>query len=109
MSIKEIDENNFEEEVLKSKVPVVIDMWAAWCGPCRMYSPVIEEVSNEYGNKAKFVKIDVDNNQKLAERYGVMSIPTTLLITGGTVKAENIGAISKEALKRWLDQNIRNR
>jgi thioredoxin len=106
--ITDINKPDFEKLVLNSSVPVVVDVWAEWCGPCRMYSPVIEEVSKDYDGKVKFVKInaDADSNQELLESYGIMSIPTTLLIVEGKVKATNIGTISKDALRKWLKSNL---
>lgn len=106
MVVKDINENEFEEEVLKSETPVVIDFWAEWCGPCRMFSPLIEEVSEEYKGKVKFVKIDVDKNQQLASKYNVMSIPTAVLIDKGELKAVSVGAIPKESLKEWVNKNL---
>jgi len=106
MAVADINEKEFDSEVLKSKIPVVIDMWAEWCGPCRMYSPVIEQVSEEYDKKVKFVKINVDDNESLAQKYNVMSIPTTLLIENGEIKAMNVGAVPKESLKGWLKKNL---
>jgi len=106
MAVADVSEKEFDSEVLKSKVPVVIDLWAEWCGPCRMYSPIIEQVSEEYDKKVKFVKINIDENESLAQRYNVMSIPTTLLIEHGEVKTRNVGAVSKEILKSWLKKNL---
>lgn len=106
MTVTDVSEKDFEEEVLKSKLPVLVDVWATWCGPCRIYSPVVDEVSKEYSGKVKFVKIDADENEKIAVKYNIQSIPTTLLIVRGNVKAMNVGAIPKEALKRWIDKNL---
>jgi len=108
MSVIETNKTNFENHVLKSDVPVVVDIWAEWCGPCRMYSPVVEEVSKDYEGKVKFMKVnaDSDDNQRLLEKYSIMSIPTTLLIENGKVKAMNVGALSKEALRKWLKSNL---
>ena len=106
MSITDVSEANFEKQVLKSSVPVVVDIWADWCGPCRLYAPIIEEVSKDYDGKVKFFKMNADENQKTLEKYDIMSIPTTLLIENGVVKAMNIGAISKDALKKWLKGNL---
>lgn len=106
MTVTDVSEKDFEDEVLKSKLPVLVDVWATWCGPCRIYSPVVDEVSKEYSGKVKFVKIDADENEKIAVKYNIQSIPTTLLIVRGNVKAMNVGAIPKEALKRWIDKSL---
>jgi len=106
MSITDVNESNFEKMVLKSNIPVVIDIWADWCGPCRLYAPIIEEVSKDYDGKVKFLKMNADDSQKILQKYDIMSIPTTLLIEEGVVKAMNIGAISKDALKKWLKSNL---
>ena len=105
--MSDIDSNNFESEVLKSPIPVIIDMWAVWCGPCRMYSPIIEDVSNDYDGKVKFFKLNVDENEAIAAKYKIMSIPTTLLFVNGEVKAMNIGAVSREYLKTWIERNLK--
>jgi thioredoxin 1 len=104
--VEEITDASFEKEVLKSKIPVIVDCWATWCGPCRMYGPVMEEVSKEYDGKIKFVKLDVDDNDKIAQKYEIMSIPTTLLVEKGQIKAVNVGAVSKDALKKWIQSNM---
>ncbi len=106
MAVIDIDEKNFDAEVLKSDKPVIVDVWAEWCGPCRMYGPIIEEVAKEYEGKIKFVKINADDNQTIDEKYNVMSIPTTLLIEKGKLKAASVGAVPKESLKKWIDQNL---
>ncbi len=106
MSVSDVNESNFDAEVLKSKTPVVVDIWATWCGPCRMYSPIVEEVSKDYSGKIKFVKVDADENQNIAQKYNIMSIPTTLLMKDGKVKAMQVGAVPKEALKKWIDKNL---
>lgn len=106
MTTVDITEANFDAEVVKSDKPVVADLWAEWCGPCRMYSPIIDEVSDEYKLKAKFVKINVDNNEKLAMQFNVQSIPTTLILVKGKVKAMSVGALPKETLKSWLNKNL---
>lgn len=106
MSVNDVSEANFENEVMKSKTPVVVDIWAPWCGPCRMYSPIVDETSKDYEGKVKFVKLNADENGKIAAKYNVMSIPTTLLIKGGKVAAMQVGAVPRETLKRWIDKNI---
>lgn len=107
MSVIDVDEKNFESEVLKSPIPVIVDVWAEWCGPCRFYSPIIDEVSKDYDGKIKFVKLNSDYNTNIAVKYNIMAIPTTLLIKNGTVKAVNVGAVPKETLKHWIDSNIK--
>ncbi len=102
----EINSGNFEQEVLKSNVPVVIDFWAPWCGPCRVFSPVIDEVSKEYEGKAKFAKVNTDDNQEIAVKYNIMSIPTVMLFVEGKPKATSVGAVPKEALKKWILKNM---
>lgn len=106
MAAVDVKEAEFDSVVLDSKIPVLVDVWAEWCGPCRLYTPVIEEVSKEYEGKIKFVKINADENQKVVQRYNITSIPTTLLIINGEIKAMNVGAIPKDALKRWISKNL---
>ncbi len=104
--VKDINSDVFEAEVLKSKVPVVIDFWAPWCGPCRIFSPTIEDVSKGYENKVKFLKMNTDENESIAGEYNIMSIPTVLLFENGQVKAMSVGAIPKPEFKKWLDSNL---
>lgn len=106
MAVMDVSEKDFDSEVLKSDKPVVVDVWATWCGPCRMFGPIIDEVAKEYEGKVKFVKVDADENQAIGEKYGIMSIPTTLLIVKGQLKAQSVGAIPKEALKKWIERNL---
>ncbi len=89
-------DDNFETEVINSELPVLIDFWAAWCGPCRMIAPIVEELAEEFDGKLKVGKLDVDDNQQTAIKYGVRSIPTVLLLKGGEVKDTIIGAVSKD-------------
>jgi len=98
MPLVTITDDNFEEEVLKSDKPVLIDFWATWCGPCRMIAPIVEEMATEYEGKAKIGKLDVDSNQQTSIKYGVRSIPTLLLFKGGELKETIIGAVPKAHL-----------
>ena len=101
-----ISDENFETEVLKSDQPVLIDFWAAWCGPCKMIAPVVEELAGEYDGKVKIGKLDVDNNQQTAIKYGVRSIPTLLVFKNGEVKDTIIGAVPKAQITQKLDSVI---
>ncbi len=102
----ELNEKNFEEEVIKSKIPVVVDFWAAWCGPCRIFSPVLEEVSKDFEGKVKFGKLNTDENEAIATKYNIMSIPTALMFKNGEVEAMSVGAIPKEDLREWVKKNM---
>jgi thioredoxin len=102
-TVMHITSGAFESEVMKSDLPVLVDFYADWCGPCKMVSPVIEQLSHEYSGKAKFVKVDTDSNQDLAMRYGIMSIPTVMLFSGGKVKDVVIGAAPAGTYKSKLD------
>ncbi len=99
----EINESNFEEVVLKSDKPVLVDFWAAWCGPCRMVGPVVEEIAGEYADTAVVGKVDVDANQELSVKYGIRSIPALLVFKGGEVVDSVIGAVPKGVLTSKLD------
>ena len=99
----EITDANFEETVLKSDKPVVVDFWAAWCGPCRMVGPVIEELSNDYDGKAVVGKLDVDANQEFAAKYGVRNIPTVLVFQNGEVVGRQVGVAPKKVYAEAID------
>ena len=100
----EITDSNFEEMVVKSEKPVVLDFWAVWCGPCRMIGPLIDEMSNEYGEKAVIGKVNVDENHEVSARFGIRNIPTVLYLKGGEVVDKVVGAVGKNVLTEKLDK-----
>ncbi len=102
----EFTDQNFSTEVLQSDKPVLVDFWAVWCGPCKMIAPIVEELAVEYEGKAKVGKLDVDNNQESAIKYGVRSIPTVLIFKGGKVVDTIIGAVPKIHLKQKLEAAV---
>jgi thioredoxin 1 len=99
-----ITTENFETEVLKSELPVLVDFWATWCGPCRMIAPIIEEIANDYQGKIKVGKVNVDEEGDLAVKYGISSIPTLLLFKGGEVVKKTLGYMPKEAVVKFIEE-----
>ncbi|HZJ78221.1 MAG TPA: thioredoxin [Clostridia bacterium] len=106
MSIINLNKDSFEEEVLKSDKPVLIDFWATWCHPCRMLAPIIEELAHEIGEQAKICKVDVDTESFIAEDYGIKSIPTVLIFKNKEVVETFVGVKSKENLKQAINKHI---
>jgi len=102
----EINDSNFKSEVTDSQIPVLVDFWAPWCGPCRMVAPLLEELAKEYEGKVKVVKLNVDENQSTASEFGVRSIPTLILFKDGQLFEQKIGAQSKENLKQKIDKSL---
>ncbi len=105
-AVKEINGSQFENEVVKADQPVLVDFWAPWCGPCKMLGPVLEEIAEEKGDSLKVVKINVDENQDLAQKYEVMSIPTMFVFKGGEVADSFMGAMGKKDLLAKLEKHL---
>ncbi len=103
---KPVNAKNWDAEVMNSQTPVFVDFWAEWCGPCRMVSPVIEELAGEYAGKVNFVKVNVDENNELASKYNVFSIPTLALFNKGQIVAQQVGAASKASYKGMIDRAL---
>jgi thioredoxin 1 len=100
------DTKTWEIDVIDSKVPVFVDFWAEWCGPCRMVGPVVEELSGDFDGKVKFVKVNVDEANELASKYNVFSIPTLMILNNGKIIAQQVGAASKETYKNMIDKAL---
>ena len=105
-NVMEFDDQNFDSDVLEAGMPVLVDFWAVWCGPCKAIAPIVEEVANDYSGKVRVGKIDVDSNNQVAMRYGIRSIPTLLLFSGGEVVDQVIGNVGKASIESMLSKAI---
>jgi len=105
-NIVSLSDASFEKDVLQSEVPVLVDYWAEWCGPCKTIAPLLEEVASEYEGRVKVAKLNIDDNTTTPRKYGVRGIPTLMLFKDGAVEATKVGALSKSQLSAFLDQNI---
>ena len=105
-NIIHFSDDSFEQEVLQSEKPVLIDYWAEWCGPCKMIAPVLDEVASEYADRIRVAKLNIDENPATPPKYGIRGIPTLMLFKNGEVEATKVGAVSKAQLTAFLDENI---
>ncbi|MAS00236.1 MAG: thiol reductase thioredoxin [Nitrosomonadales bacterium] len=105
-NISHLTDETFEEEVLQSNIPVLVDYWAEWCGPCKMIAPILDSLTDEYEGKLKISKLNIDDNQKTPQKYGVRGIPTLMIFKNGNVEATKVGALSKSQLTAFIDSNL---
>jgi thioredoxin len=101
-----VSSTDFEEQVLNSEQPVMVDYWAEWCGPCKMIAPILDEIADEYDGKLKVAKLNVDENQEIAQKYSVRGIPTLMIFKSGDIAATKVGAVSKSQLSAFIDSVI---
>ncbi len=101
-----VTDDSFEDEVLKSDVPVLVDYWAEWCGPCKMIAPILDEICDDYEGKLKIAKLNIDENPGTPPKYGIRGIPTLMMFKGGDVEATKVGALSKSQLTAFIDSNL---
>ncbi len=106
MPITHVSDGTFEQDVLKSDAPVLVDYWAEWCGPCKMIAPILDEVSRDYDGRLRVAKLNVDDNQTVPAKYGIRGIPTLMLFKNGAVVATKVGALSKSQLTAFLDSHL---
>ncbi|MGV2981521.1 thioredoxin [Camelimonas sp. ID_303_24] len=106
MATAKVTDATFEADVIKSDVPVVVDFWAEWCGPCRMIAPALEEISGELGDKVRIVKLNIDENPAVAAQLGIRSIPTLMVFKDGKLASQKVGAAPKGDLSRWIQTSV---
>ncbi len=106
MATLEFTDQSFKKEVLESDIPVLVDFWGSWCGPCKMIASIVDELAKEYAGKIKIGKVNVDENSKVATRYGVMSIPTLIFFKSGKITEQVVGALNKAGLKKKIEDNL---
>ena len=104
--VTEVDDSTWERDVLQADRPVLVDFWAAWCAPCRMLAPTVDAVAEKYSTNARVVKLNVDDNPSVSQRYGIKGIPTLILFKGGKEEERVVGATSKEAISRMIDKHV---
>ncbi len=104
--IVHVSDETFEDEVINSDNPVLIDYWAEWCGPCKMIAPILEELADEYSDKIKIAKLNIDDNPETPPKFGIRGIPTLMIFKGGNVEATKVGAVSKSQLAQFIDSNV---
>ncbi len=101
-----VTDDSFEEEVLKSEIPVLVDYWAEWCGPCKMIAPILDEIVGEYAGKLKIAKLNIDENSATPPKFGIRGIPTLMIFKDGDVEATKVGALSKSQLTAFIDSSL---
>src|SRR5690606_26181256 len=106
MAVGKVTDADFESQVLKASGPVVVDFWAEWCGPCRMIAPALEEIQGAMGDKVKIVKLNVDENPAIAQKYGIMSIPTLMIFKNGELASRQVGAAPKAKWEQWISSAV---
>ena len=101
-----VTDDSFDQDVIKSDIPVLVDYWAEWCGPCKMIAPILDEIANEYTGKIRIAKLNIDDNPNTPPKYGIRGIPTLMLFKDGQVEATKVGALSKSQLTAFIDSNL---